>query len=128
MIQLSIELSMFFWTVTIFFSFLLYYLLLFDWKFLDLDVELIAELASEVSRELSPQDIRLVVDMAKKMGPDLSAGEIQMISKMAPDLEQHDVEMITQVFINSSKFQLQQSYILLRYSRKGYFVVSNFAH
>jgi len=119
---------MFFWTVTIFFSFLLYYLLLFDWKFLDLDVELIAELASEVSRELSPQDIRLVVDMAKKMGPDLSAGEIQMISKMAPDLEQHDVEMITQVFINSSKFQFQQSYILLRYSRKGYFVVSNFAH
>ena len=64
----------------------------------DLDVELIAELASEVSRELSPKDIRLVVDMAKKMGPDLSAGEIQMISKMAPDLEQHDVEMIAQVF------------------------------
>jgi hypothetical protein len=99
-------------------------LFLFDWKFLDLDVELIAELASEVSRELSPQDIRLVVDMAKKMGPDLSAGEIQMISKMAPDLEQHDVEMITQVFINSSKFQFQQSYSLLRYNSKGYFVMS----
>jgi hypothetical protein len=51
-------------------------------------VELIAQLASEVSRELAPQEIRLVVGMAQKMGPDLSAGEIQMISKMVPTLDQ----------------------------------------
>ena len=54
-----------------------------------MDVELIAQLASEVNRELSPQEIRLVANMAVKMGPDLSAGEIQMISKMLPTLDQH---------------------------------------
>ena len=45
-------------------------------------MELIAQLASEVNRELTPQEIRLVANMAQKMGPDLSAGEIQMISKI----------------------------------------------
>jgi hypothetical protein len=68
-------------------------------KFLDLDVELIAQLASEVNRELTPQEIKLVADMAQKMGPDLSAGEIQMISKMTPTLDQHDVEMVAQVSV-----------------------------
>lgn len=62
-----------------------------------MDVELIAQLASEVNRELSPQEIRLVANMAVKMGPDLSAGEIQMISKMSPTLDQHDVEMVAQM-------------------------------
>ena len=66
-------------------------------QLLDLDVELIAQLASEVNRELTPQEIRLVANMAQKMGPDLSAGEIQMISKMAPTLDQHDVEMVAQM-------------------------------
>ena len=60
-------------------------------------MELIAQLASEVNRELTPQEIRLVANMAQKMGPDLSAGEIQMISKMAPTLDQHDVEMVAQM-------------------------------
>jgi hypothetical protein len=43
-----------------------------------LNIELIAELAAEVSREMSPQDIRLVAEMAQQMGPELSAGEVQV--------------------------------------------------
>ncbi len=46
--------------------------------FPDLNIELIAELAAEVSREMSPQDIRLVAEMAQQMGPELSAGEVQV--------------------------------------------------
>ena len=44
----------------------------------DLNIELIANLAAEVSHELAPEEIVMVAKMAKQMGPDLSTGEIQV--------------------------------------------------
>lgn len=41
---------------------------------LDLEVAQIALLASEVSRELSPTEVRIIAQKVQEMGPDLSAG------------------------------------------------------